>query len=145
MNLATRILTLVSATFLAASCSQTKSVSVSQPSVIKSARSAYVVKPDDSSRDIEIFLKDSLATKGLNSKTGSISSKPSSADIYVTYLDRWHWDMTMYLRTLDISVINNRNGEEVATGKYRNSALHGYPDPKKTCEELVDKIFAEAN
>ena len=51
----------------------------------------------------------------------------------------------MYLRTLDVSVIDNRSGKEVANAMYRNSALHGYPDARKTSEELVDLIFQKAH
>ena len=61
----------------------------------------------------------------------------------MTYVDRWHWDMVMYLRTLDVSVMD-RSGREVATGAYRNSALHGYPDVEATCREVVDGIFEKA-
>ncbi len=144
MNLIARTVAVVSAAFLAASCSATRNASVSQPSVIKSARSAYVVKPGDSSRDVEVFLKEAFAKKGLRAQAGPQSGK-AAADLQVTFIDRWHWDMTMYLRTLDVSVIDNRSGKEVATAMYRNSALHGYPDPRKTSEELVDLIFQKAN
>jgi hypothetical protein len=145
MNLIVRSLAVASAAFLAASCAETKNATVTQPAVIKNARSAYVIKPGDSSRDIEVFLKDSLAKKGLRAQTGPNSGKPASADLYVTFVDRWHWDMAMYLRTLDVSVVDNRTGKEVATAMYRNSALHGYPDPRKTSEELVDLIYQKAN
>lgn len=145
MNLLARSAVLAAATFLAASCAETRKASVANPAVIKSARSAYVVKPGDSGRDIEIFLKDAIARKGVQAQQGAMSGKPSSADIYVTFVDRWHWDMAMYLRTLDVAVIDNKSGKEVATGTYRNSALHGYPDARKTSEELINLIYAQAN
>ena len=145
MNLLVRTAAIAAATFLAASCSETRTASVSAPAVIKSARSAYVVKPADSSRDIEVFLKDAIAKKGVKAQQGAMSAKPASADVYVTFVDRWHWDMAMYLRTLDVAVIDNKSGKEVATGTYRNSALHGYPDAKKTSEELINLIYEKAN
>ncbi len=145
MNLVTRSITLVSAAFLAASCAETKKATVINPAVIKSARSAYVVKPADSSRDVEVFLKGALSSRGVSAQTGSLAGKPASADVYVTFVDRWHWDMAMYLRTLDVSVIDNKSGKEVATAMYRNSALHGYPDARKTSEELIGLIYEKAN
>lgn len=144
MNLIARTVSVVSAAFLAASCSETRNATVSQPSVIKSTRSAYVVKPGDSSRDVEVFLKDAFAKKGLRAQAGPQSGK-GGADLHVTFVDRWHWDMAMYLRTLDVSVIDNRSIKEVANAMYRNSALHGYPDARKTSEELVDLIFQKAH
>lgn len=144
MNLIARSLATVSAAFLAASCAETRNATVTQPAVIKNARSAYVVKPGDSSRDVDVFLKDAVAKKGVRTQAGPLSAKPASADVYITYVDRWHWDMAMYLRTLDVSVVDNRSGKEVATAMYRNSALHGYPDPRKTSEELVDLIYQKA-
>lgn len=145
MNFATRSAALAAAAFLAASCAETRKATVANPAVIKSARSAYVVKPADSSRDVEVFLKDAIARKGVTTHQGAMSSKPASADIYVTFVDRWHWDMTMYLRTLDVAVIDNKSGKEVATAMYRNSAVHGYPDVRKTSEELINLIYAQAN
>jgi hypothetical protein len=145
MNLLTRSVAVLSAAFLAASCAETKKATVINPAVIKSARSAYVVKPDDSSRDVELFLKGAFSGRGVSAQTGSLAGKPASADVYVTFVDRWHWDMAMYLRTLDVSVVDNRSGKEVATAMYRNSALHGYPDARKTSEELIGLIYQQAN
>ncbi|WP_193214423.1 hypothetical protein [Luteolibacter marinus] len=145
MKLLTRAFACAGAALLAASCAETRNATVQQPDAIRSARSAYVVKPGDSSRDVEVFLRDSIASKGVKASTGSLSAKPASADLYVTFVDRWHWDMAMYLRTLDVSVVDNRSGKEVASAMYRNSALHGYPDARKTCEELVNLIYAKAN
>ncbi|HEY1120588.1 MAG TPA: hypothetical protein VGE67_03275 [Haloferula sp.] len=139
-----RGLAMVSAVFLAASCSETRSASVSQPAVIKGARSAYVVKHQDSNREIETYLKNALNKKGVRAQAGPMSAKPANTDLQVTFVDRWHWDMTMYLRTLDVSVVD-KSGREVATGTYRNSALHGYPDPQKTSEELINLIYERAN
>ena len=60
----------------------------------------------------ELFLKDAFAKKGLRAQAGPQSGK-GGADLHVTFVDRWHWDMAMYLRTLDVSVIDNRSGKEV--------------------------------
>lgn len=139
-----RSLTLAAAAVLASSCAETRSASVSQPAAIKGARSAYVVKHQDSSRQIEAYLKDALAKKGLRAQAGPMSGKPAGTDLQVTFVDRWHWDMAMYLRTLDVSVID-KSGREVATAAYRNSALHGFPDARKTSEELINLIYAKAN
>ena len=45
------------------SCSFVDDGSVSQPAVIQQARTAYVVKPEDSSRDIEKYLETALSTR----------------------------------------------------------------------------------
>ena len=145
MNFIARSAAIAASVFLAASCAESRKATVANPAVIKSARSAYVVKPSDSSRDVEVFLKDAIAKKGVQAQQGAMSSKPASADVYVTFVDRWHWDMAMYLRTLDVAVIDNKSGKEVATAMYRNSALHGYPDARKTAEELINLIYAQAN
>lgn len=128
-----------------ASCAQTKIATVNQPSAIKNARSVYVVKHENSNRDIEVFLKDSFRSKGLDSKIGQLSSKPASSDLSVTFVDRWHWDMVMYLRTLDVSIVDNKSSKEIATAIYRNSALHGFPDPRATCQDLINLIYAKVN
>ena len=144
MNTIVRGFALAAAAVLASSCAETRSASVSQPAAIKSARSAYVVKHQESSREIETYLKDALAKKGVRAQAGPMSGKPAGTDLQVTFVDRWQWDMAMYLRTLDVSVVD-KSGREVATGTYRNSALHGFPDARKTSEELINLIYAKAN
>lgn len=124
------------------SCGTTNTASVSAPATIRNARSAHVIKPNDSSRDIDKFLQRAISEKGVRTSVMAPSQR-SNSDLTVTYVDRWHWDMVMYLRTLDISVLDPA-GNEVATAKYRNSALHSYPDPETTTKGLVDQIFEKS-
>jgi hypothetical protein len=66
---------------------------------------------------------------------------PASANgaLVLHYLDDWSWDMWMYLAALNIRIVDGKTSEVVATGQYRNSWLHTYPDSGK---EVV-KIFAQ--
>ena len=123
------------------SCSFVDKGSVNRPAVIQQARTAYVVKPDDSSRDIEKYLETALSNNGLKAKSGSIADKPKQVDLYVEFVDRWTWDMAMYLKSLDVYVRDNRNGQLVGSGKFHQGFMHSFPSPSKKCQEVVDSIF----
>ncbi|MGC4015361.1 MAG: hypothetical protein QM755_12725 [Luteolibacter sp.] len=125
----------------ATSCSQTFQAKVPHPETIRSAKSAHVVRHENSNRDIDLYLKNALVSKGVRATNGP-GSRP--ADLEVTYVDRWHWDLAMYLRTLDVSVTDPKTGKEVASAIYRNSFIHVFPDAEKTSQHLVDDIFSKA-
>lgn len=129
---------------LSASCSFVKEGRVNQPAIVSKAKSAYVVRHENSTRDIDKYLESALADKGLRVTSGPISAKPAGADIYVEYVDRWKWDMAMYLWSLDVFVRNNRNGELVATGNFHQGFPHSFPNPEQKSKEVVDTIFSPA-
>lgn len=129
---------------LSASCSFVKEGRVNQPAVVSKAKIAYVVRHENSSRDIDKFLESALADRGLRVTSGPIASKRADADIYVEYVDRWKWDMAMYLWSLDVFVRNNRNGELVATGNFHQGFPHSFPNPEQKSKEVIDSIFSKA-
>ncbi len=124
-------------------CSFVKEGNIIQPAVIKSARSAYVVKPEDAGRDIEKYLEAALANQGLRVTSGPLEQKPKQVDVYVEYVDRWTWDVAMYLKSLDVYVKNNRNGELLATGNFHQGFPHSFPSPSGKCTEVIDSIFSK--
>jgi hypothetical protein len=109
---------------------------------VASLKSAYVVIPDEADRDVAIYIQSDLAQRGLLVTVGPLSSKPSDADFYVTYSDHWTWDVSMYLQSLDIQFVDNRSGQLIASGGYRQGFFHGYPDVRETTQQVVNSIYA---
>lgn len=133
---------LVTFSLLLVSCG---SVSVSRPlgSALTQHSQIYVVRHDKSDRDIDQYVADAFTRRAYQVKTGTQAEMPANTTHYVTYVDRWHWDMAMYLLTLDIVVHDRKSGLPVGAGSYRNATFHGFPSPPKTADRIVGQILGE--
>jgi hypothetical protein len=109
-------------------------------------KSAYVVKHDSSVRGVEMYIQKVLSKNGIKTSGGSIVKKPTSTDIYVTFLDLWKWDFNLYLWSLDIYFYENSSGTLLASGKFDTyRKIHKFPDPEKVTEDVVQSILTEMN
>lgn len=104
-------------------------------------KSAYVVRHPKSTRDIDGYIQEALAERGVRVSSGLIESKPKDVDFYVEYVDRWQWDLTMYLLSLDIRFKSNADGALIASGSFEQGTFHGFPDPKKTTKQVIERIY----
>jgi hypothetical protein len=80
-----------------------------------------------------------LRTKGVTVTTGDEAS-PSNVDAVVTYVDKWMWDITMYMLQLTIIINDPKTGAQLATG----NSLHGSltrRSPQEMVDEVVDNIY----
>src|SRR4026209_1910343 len=60
---------------------------------LDSLKSSYVVRHANSTRDIDLFIQESLVERGVVATSGPVENKPSDVDFYVEYVDRWSWDV----------------------------------------------------
>ena len=129
-------------TILLASCG---SITINQEAknAITKQSQIYVVKPADSDRDIEKFVSDAFMRRGYHVSTGPQAQMPSSTSHYVTFVDRWYWDMSMYLVSLDIILHDRKAGNVIGAGSYRNATFHGFPSPSGTADSIVGQILGE--
>jgi hypothetical protein len=49
--------------------------------------------------------------------------------------------LTMYLSSLDIQFLDNRTGQLIANGAFKNSLLHTYPDLGDTTRQVIDSMY----
>ncbi|MEQ8694744.1 MAG: hypothetical protein RIC85_05460, partial [Gammaproteobacteria bacterium] len=82
----------------------------------------YVERQPKDQRNLNEDIADELNKRGLNATAGEPGSKPSNTDFTVSYIDKWYWDMRMYLIELRIEV-RNRNTEVVSYGVSKQSSL----------------------
>ena len=61
-------------------------------------------------------------------------------DAVVTYLDRWMWDITMYMLELTVTLKDPRNDIALATGNSLHTSLTR-KSPKAMVDEVVDNIL----
>ncbi|MGI8602466.1 MAG: hypothetical protein ACR2OZ_05650 [Verrucomicrobiales bacterium] len=115
-----------------------------QPTTLANARLFYVARPADADGDVDKHIEAAIAMHGKRVSGGPAVAAPSSAHIRVDYSDRWHWDIVMYLRSLDVWFRDSATGQLIATGRFKQQFPHSFPDPPKKCREVIDSIFSAA-
>ena len=125
---------------ISASCSFVEKARVAQPGVLANAKSVYVVR-ENPSNEVGVHLEAAFADHGLKVTSGPLASKRKDADLYVEYVDRWQWDVTMYLKSLDVTVHDNRNGELVASGNFHQGFPHSFPNANEKSKAIVNSMF----
>ncbi|PRX33329.1 hypothetical protein B0G75_103557 [Paraburkholderia sp. BL18I3N2] len=61
----------------------------------------------------------------------------------VTYTDSWYWDIIMYLRAMDIRFYKAPSGGLIASGHWKNSVLHQFPNADGVVQGLMGKMFKQ--
>ena len=117
---------------------------VANPSTPKATyQSAYLVVHGDRSADMDAKLQRELLRHGLAVTIGPENAPTGDAQLLVKYTDNWRWDIAMYLRTLDVMVYDAHSKALVATGSWRNSALHGFYSADKVVADVVDQTVGK--
>jgi hypothetical protein len=93
----------------------------------------YVEKHPEDTRNFDQMIAASLRREGLN-----VASDPKEpSEFTVTYVDKWYWDLRMYLSDLRIDVRNTKTGALVATARSYQTSLAAMG---KTREEIIDNV-----
>ena len=74
--------------------------------------------------------------------TYGLGDAPSGVDANVTYQDRWHWDITMYMLQLDLQFRDGQTHMILATGQTMHTSL-GRKTPQEMVEEVLTEILKE--
>jgi len=121
-------------------CANRATAKVDPTADLKSMKTMHVVKIPNETAEIDRLIADDLRRRGYTVTTGT--EKPSSVDAVVTYVDKWMWDITMYLLELTITIREPKTDFPLATG----NSLHGSltrKSPPEMVEEVMGNIFKE--
>lgn len=99
-------------------------------------KTAYVVKHDKDKNNINEIIKTKLESKGYVVTTGPELPPPYKADMAVTYVDKWMWDITMYMLELTINFRDPKSNFPLATGNSLHTSL-----TRKSPTEMVDEVL----
>jgi hypothetical protein len=104
---------------------------------------AYVVHDPGSTDGCANAAAAALTERGLTVTSGYIQDKPADADFYVQVVDRWQWDLAMFLASLEIRFVDNATGDLIATGTFRQSTFfHTFPDQRQKTFEVIASIYS---
>jgi len=119
----------------------TKITSNVSPDVsINEYKNFYVVPSFDDRRGVGEAISDDLKSRGFNVEVGPDIQIPDTADIVVTYEDKWVWDKEYYLSDLVISFKDPNSASIIASGESHPPSLDRTPVDEMV-REILDPIF----
>lgn len=95
--------------------------------------------PDDNAK-VDELIAEKLRTKGVSVTTGA--EVPKGIDAVVTYVDKWMWDITMYMLELTVVLRNPETDFPLASGNSYHTSLTRLA-PKEMVNEVIDNIYKE--
>jgi len=97
-------------------------------------KTVYVVQAPEDGRGINEELAKAFGKRGYVATTGPELKPPYPQDAVVTYIDKWMWDITMYMIELTVTVRDSKNFP-MATGNSLHTSL-----TRKSPHEMVDEV-----
>lgn len=101
---------------------------------LSKVKTMYVVKLANDDRGVGELIQTNLAKRGYQVGIGPEQKPPHTTDAVVTYVDKWMWDITMYLLELTITV-RDKADFPLATGNSFHTSL-----TRKSPPEMVDEV-----
>ena len=121
-------------------CAVNRATGSVDPSADLSAlKTMYVKRIPEETGGTNVLIADKLRSKGIVVTTGT-EPPPSDVDAVVTYIDRWMWDITMYMLELTITIRDPKTDFPLATGNSFHTSLTRL-SPQEMVNEVVDNIY----
>lgn len=121
--------------FSLVACANQQSVVVNPGTNMDSFKTVYVVRQPKDKEMINTIIAENLRKRGVNATAGN-GPAPTNVDAVITYIDRWMWDITMYLLQLTVIVQDPKTERPLATA----TSLHGSLT-RLTPTEMVDETL----
>jgi len=97
----------------------------------------YVVHQPKDTHNIHNLIRDKLTKDGFTATAGpELPQSSYQADSIITYVDRWMWDITLYLLELTVTLRDKSNDFPLAVGNSFHTSL-----TRKSPEEMVDEVM----
>ena len=101
---------------------------------LEALKTVHVNKFAPHGRGIDQLSADNLRKRGYSVSTGT--PVPDKVDVVMTYVDKWMWDITMYMLELTITVREPKTDYPLATGNSYHTSL-----TRKSPPEMVDEVI----
>lgn len=134
-------ITLGFVTYLTTGCVNQATGSVDPSTNLLTLKTMYVKKLADDNTDTNVFIADKLRSKGVTVTTGA-EVPPSGVDAVVTYIEKWMWDITMYMHQLTVTIRDPKTDFPMASGNSIHGSLTRL-SPKEMSNEVVDNIYKD--
>jgi hypothetical protein len=122
-------------------CAVNKATATVDPSAKLDTVKVVHVKPyGDADNGTDKLIADNLKARGYQVSVGN--EPPGSVDALVTYVDKWFWDITMYMLELTIQIRDPKTDYPLATGYSMHTSLTRLAPPAMV-DEVLGNIIKE--
>jgi hypothetical protein len=121
-------------------CSTTQEAAAGPQAKLAQMSTACFTAHGGNSTDMDAAVQRNLENHGV---AVSIAPACGNLDMNVSYTDAWMWDIVMYLRSVDIRFYKAPSGGLIASGHWKNSPLHQFPNADGVVQDLMDQMFAQ--
>jgi len=144
MTNCTSVLLLLATLIFTSGCINRATATLSPGADLNRVKSFYVVHQPKDTHGIHNLIRDKLAEDGFSATAGpELQPQAYQADSVITYVDRWMWDITLYLLELTVTLRDATNGFPLAVGNSYHTSLTR-KSPKEMVEEVMTNIFTAA-
>ena len=123
------------ATSLTTGCMNMATAYVNPSTNLSTLKTMYVKHYPSDNSGVDQEIADKLRSKGVSVTTGA-GNPPSNIDALVTYVDKWYWDITMYMLELTITIRDPKTEAPLATGNSLHTSL-----TRKSQTAMVDEVI----
>ena len=128
---------MLAALLFTAGCINRATATLSPGADLTKLKTYYVVHQPKDTHNLHFLIRDRLMKEGLTATAGPESSQGSTpVDSVITYVDRWMWDITLYLLELTVTLRDPTNAFPIAVGNSYHTSL-----TRKSPEEMVDEVM----
>ena len=119
-----------------AGCANRATASLTSGADLSKIKSFYLI-PAPEEKDNYGLIRANLEKRGYTVTVGPEMPPPYKSDAVVTYVDKWMWDITMYMVELTITFRDPVTNYPMAVGNSMHASL-----TRKSPEEMVDEVLA---
>ena len=127
----------LTALLFAYSCINRATATLAPGADVSKLKTFYVVHQPKDKWGVQQLISDKLVMKGYSSTLGpELPQAAYKVDSVVTYVDKWMWDITLYMLELTVTLREPINNQPLAVGNSYHTSL-----TRKSPEEMVDEVL----
>ena len=123
VNSLTRLIAILALVATAGGCVGNSSGQMTLPEATARQSAYFVERHARDERDLASTIAERMRARGLSAVAGTATDRKPEHSYVVTYVDRWFWDMRMYLADLRIEVRDAKDQSIVGYGQSSQSSL----------------------
>ncbi|BEP66323.1 MULTISPECIES: hypothetical protein [Variovorax] len=137
------LLAAVAVSVFASGCAVNRATATVDPSAnLDKLRVVQVRKLEGEDGTLQKLIAGNLRKRGF--EVTEEAKPPEPVDAVVTYVDKWMWDITMYLVELTVTIREPKSDYPLATGNSLHTSLTRLSPPEMV-DEVVGNIFKESD
>lgn len=130
------------AAVLLTACVGNTSGQLTLPKDVAQQGTYYVQRPPADQRDLAALIAKNMQARSMQVTSGPESAKPADVTYVVTYVDKWMWDMRMYLYDLRIELRDAKDQSVLGFGQSMQSSLKAMGQSHEdVIDTALDQLF----